>query len=231
MNPSEVKILIVDDDPDIIEFLGFNLRREGYTVNMANNGKDALQMVPNFSPQLILLDVMMPGMDGIETCEKIRENPKNEDTLIVFLTTRSEDYSQLAGFNDGADDFITKPVIPGVLISRLNALLRRYGTRPKTKDESMEQIKLNDLVIDPERHLVIKGEEELNLPRKEFKLLRLLTSKPSRVFTREVIYDYIWGSDVFVGDRTIDVYVRKLREKIGDDRIKTIKGVGYKYDS
>jgi two-component system, OmpR family, alkaline phosphatase synthesis response regulator PhoP len=230
MIPSETKILVVDDDPDIAEFLSYNLRREGYAVHLVNNGKDAIRLVPELSPHLILLDVMMPGMDGIETCEKIREDSKNEDVLIVFLTARSEDYSQLAGFSAGADDYITKPVKPKVLVSRLNALLRRYGTRPKQESDSRAAIKIDDLIIDPERYLVFKGDRELTLPRKEFKLLWLLTSKPSRVFTRDEIFDQIWGSDVFVGDRTIDVYIRKLREKIGDECIKTIKGVGYKFE-
>jgi two-component system alkaline phosphatase synthesis response regulator PhoP len=231
MNPSETKILVVDDDPDIAEFLSYNLRHEGYSVQLVNNGKEAIQMVSELSPHLILLDVMMPGMDGIETCEKIREDPRNADILIVFLTARSEDYSQLAGFNAGADDYITKPVKPKVLISRLKALLRRYGTRLKQEDNTRETIKIDDLIIDPERYLVFKGDRELTLPRKEFKLLWLLTSKPSRVFTRDEIFDQIWGSDVFVGDRTIDVYIRKLREKIGDNCIKTIKGVGYKFEA
>ena len=231
MIPSETKILVVDDDPDIAEFLSYNLRREGYQVHLVSNGKDAIQAVSEISPHLILLDVMMPGMDGIETCEKLREDPRNEDILIVFLTARSEDYSQLAGFNAGADDYITKPVKPKVLVSRLNALMRRYGTRPKQENDSRESIKINDLIIDPERYLVFKGERELTLPRKEFKLLWLLTSKPSRVFTRDEIFDQIWGNDVFVGDRTIDVYIRKLREKIGEECIKTIKGVGYKFEA
>jgi two-component system alkaline phosphatase synthesis response regulator PhoP len=187
--------------------------------------------MPEYSPNLLLLEISLPGIDGIETCELIRENPKNDDILIVFLTSRSEDYSQVAGFNAGADDYILKPVRPKVLISRLNALLRRYGTRPKHNSLARDTIKVNDLVIDPDRHLVVKGDQELALPRKEFKLLYMLASKPSRVFTRDEIFGQIWGNDVFVGDRTIDVYIRKLREKIGDDRIKTIKGVGYKYDA
>lgn len=230
MNPSEAKILVVDDEPDIVEFLSYNLRKEGFHIHTAFNGKEAISSVQKVFPHLILLDVMMPGMDGIETCEKIRENPMNENILIVFLTARSEDYSQIAGFSAGADDYITKPVKPKVLMSRLTALLRRYGVRHSNESLGEEVLRYNDLVIDPEKHMVFLGNNELTLPRKEFKLLRLLTSKPSRVFTREEIFDQLWGTDVFVGDRTIDVYIRKLREKIGDQKIKTIKGVGYKFE-
>lgn len=231
MNPSDAKILIVDDEPDIVEFLSYNLKKSGFNLNVAYNGKDAIDLVQRFQPHLILLDVMMPEMDGIETCEKIRENPMNENKLIVFLTARSEDYSQIAGFSAGADDYITKPVKPKVLLSRLNALLRRYGVRKDTVEESEDVHRYNDLVIDVEKHLVFLGDQELMLPRKEFKLLLLLTSKPSRVFTREEIFDHLWGTDIFVGDRTIDVYIKKLREKIGDQKIKTIKGVGYKFEA
>lgn len=231
MNPSDTKILIVDDEPDIVEFLSYNLKKSGFIIHTALNGKDAIQLIQKFQPHLILLDVMMPEMDGIETCEKIRENPLNGNCLVVFLTARSEDYSQIAGFEAGADDYITKPVKPKVLISRLNAILRRYGVRRINGGEEEHVLKFDNLVIDPEKHLVYRDENELVLPRKEFKLLLLLTSKPSRVFTRDEIFDQLWGTDIFVGDRTIDVYIRKLREKIGDKRIKTIKGVGYKFEA
>ena len=231
MDSSEYKILIVDDDRDIVEFLSYNLSKEGFSIHTAYNGRDAINLLPDLHPHLVLLDIMMPEMDGIETCERIRENPAYKDILIVMLTARSEDYSQIAGFNAGADDFITKPIKPKVLISRLHAILRRYGARQPQKYKDEEAIRFNDLIIDPEKHLVFCGDEELMLPRKEFKLLILLTSKPSRVFTREEIFDQLWGTDIFVGDRTIDVYIRKLREKIGESRIKTIKGVGYKFEA
>ncbi|MBN1952292.1 MAG: response regulator transcription factor [Bacteroidales bacterium] len=231
MIPSGTKVLIVDDDPDIVEFLSYNLKKQGYTVHSAINGSQAVQYVKEINPHLVLLDVMMPGMDGIETCEKIREDPANRNLLIVMLTARSEDYSQIAGFNAGADDYITKPVKPKVLLSRLNAIIRRYGMRESLNASNDQVVRLNDLVIDSEKHMVFKGERELTLPRKEFNLLLLLTSRPSRVFTREEIFEQLWGTDVFVGDRTIDVYIRKLREKIGNNSIKTIKGVGYKFEA
>lgn len=231
VNTKDTKILVVDDEPDIVEFLTYNLRKEGFNLFSANNGREALKMVPNINPHLILLDVMMPDMDGIETCEKLRANPINLNTLIVFLTARSEDYSQIAGFQAGGDDYITKPVKPKVLTMRLKAILKRYGHRDAISSKDNGQVmKFNDLIIDLERYLVFHGEKELILPRKEFKLLQLLTSKPSRVFTRDEIFDHLWGTDIFVGDRTIDVYIRKLREKIGEKRIVTIKGVGYKFE-
>lgn len=230
MNPPEIKILVVDDEPDIIEFLSYNLKKEGFNIYTAYNGKDAINMIQKVMPHLILLDVMMPEMDGIETCEKIRENPLNENILIVFLTARAEDYSQIAGFSAGADDYITKPVRPKVLVSRLKAILRRYGTRVLKDDDHSEVLRFQNLVIDVEKHLVYINDKELMLPRKEFKLLQLLTSKPSRVFTRDEIFDQLWGTDIFVGDRTIDVYIRKLREKLGEEKIVTIKGVGYKFE-
>ncbi len=230
MSPQDTRLLIVDDEPDIVEFLTYNLKREGYHIYTTNNGKDAIKMAQKINPHMVLLDVMMPEMDGIETCEKIRENPFNLNTLIVFLTARAEDYSQIAGFQAGGDDYITKPIKPKVLVTRLNALLRRYGQRSEENEDSSAISKFNDLIIDAEKHLVYVGEKELLLPRKEFKLLQLLTSKPSRVFTRDEIFDQLWGTDIFVGDRTIDVYIRKLREKIGDKRIVTVKGVGYKFE-
>jgi two-component system alkaline phosphatase synthesis response regulator PhoP len=230
MDPSDVKILIIDDEPDIVEFLTYNLKKEGFKIDKAYNGREALELVQRVQPHLILLDIMMPEMDGIETCEKIREDPVNDKILIVFLTARSEDYSQIAGFSAGADDYINKPVKPKLLISRLNAILRRYGTIRRDPQENSQVLEFKNMVIDPEKHVVYRNNSELILPRKEFKLLLLLTSKPARVFTREEIFDELWGSEVFVGDRTIDVYVRKLREKLGDDSIKTIKGVGYKFE-
>jgi two-component system, OmpR family, alkaline phosphatase synthesis response regulator PhoP len=230
MNPSDARILVVDDEPDILEFLTYNLRKDGFTAYSANGGKEAIAKTEELSPHIVLLDIMMPEIDGIETCERIRENPANKDILIVFLTARSEDYSQIAGFNAGADDYVSKPVRPKVLIARLNALLRRYGKRESITPGNEKVLRFNDLLIDPEKHQVFRGTRELTLPRKEFILLMLLTSKPSRVFTREEIFDRLWGTDIFVGDRTIDVYIRKLREKIGEKCIKTIKGVGYKFE-
>jgi two-component system alkaline phosphatase synthesis response regulator PhoP len=230
LTTKETKILVVDDEPDIVEFLSYNLKREGFNIYSASNGKEALKLTGKIVPHVVLLDVMMPEMDGIETCEKLRENPLNKNLLIVFLTARSEDYSQIAGFQAGGDDYITKPIKPKVLSMRLKALLRRYGQREEfTQKQSNQILKFNDIVIDPEKHTVFRGEKELILPRKEFNLLQLLTSSPARVFTREEIFDQLWGTDIFVGDRTIDVYIRKLREKIGDERIITIKGVGYKF--
>ncbi len=232
MKESNYKILIVDDDEDIVEFVTYNLKREGFKVNYARNGREAIEIAGSFQPHLILLDIMMPEMDGIETCEEIRSNPKLSDTLIAFLTARSEDYSQIAGFNAGADDFISKPIRPKVLTSRIKALLKRYSSsRSKINNEEIEEKDFGNLVIDKDRHLITVSGKEIELPKKEFNLLLLLTSKPSRVFTREEIFDHIWGTEVFVSDRTIDVYIRKLREKIGVERIKTIKGVGYKFEA
>ncbi len=227
MNNSEHKILLVDDEPDILEFLSYNLKKEGYAVFTANNGKEAIAAAKREKPDLIVLDVMMPDMDGIETCREIREIPELKDIVIAFLTARSEDYSQIAGFDVGADDYINKPIKPRVLISRIKALLRRSGNlEPKhTETEDLGGIK-----IDRERYVVIKDGIDINLPKKEFELIALLASKPGKVFTRDVILDKIWGGDVIVGDRTIDVHVRKLREKLGEDLIKTIKGIGYKFE-
>ena len=216
------KILIVDDEPDIIELLDYHLVKQGFVTKSASNGKQALEIAKSFLPDLVLLDLMMPEMDGIETCIQIRENIELKDTIIALLTARSEDYSQIAGFDSGADDYITKPIKPRVLISRIKALLRRNETSIKN-----DKI-LKDLSIDLEKYVaIIKGEEKL-LPKKEFELLALLFSKPGKVFTREVILNKVWGDDIVVGDRTIDVHIRKLREKIGDHYIKTVKGVGYK---
>jgi two-component system alkaline phosphatase synthesis response regulator PhoP len=221
------KILVVDDDQDIQEMLSYNLRKEGYEVKTADNGKMALQVAESFRPELIILDVMMPEMDGIETCRELRANSDLEQTIIAFLTARGEDYSQIAGFDAGADDYIAKPVKPRVLVSRVQALLRRHGSRleERTADQHGE------VTIDHEKYQVTRAGKELPMPKKEFELLSLLMSKPGRVFTREVILNKIWGNDVVVGDRTIDVHIRKLREKVGDSFIKTVKGVGYKIDA
>jgi two-component system alkaline phosphatase synthesis response regulator PhoP len=223
-NNSLPKILLVDDEPDILEFLKYSIEKEDFVVYTASNGKDGVAEALKHQPHLILLDVMMPGMDGIETCQALRESPKLKDTVIAFLTARSEDYSQIAGFEAGADDYISKPVKPKVLISRIKALLRR-----KNSQTQQPTVETEDITIDPDRHIVIKKGEELNLPRKEFQLLKLLMSKPGNVFTREHILSDIWGQDIVVGNRTIDVHIRKLREKLGDEYIQTIKGVGYKF--
>jgi len=228
MNPQEARILLVDDEPDILEFLGYNLRSEGFTVEVANNGTEALWIARKVLPHLILLDVMMPGMDGIETCEQLRSIPELKEVLIAFLTARGEDYSQLAGFDAGADDYIAKPIKPKVLISRIKALLKRVRQAGENTD-SIKIERFGDLEIDQERYLVIRSGEELHLPRKEFELLTLLAGRPGKVYTREEIYRLVWGNDVIVGDRTIDVHIRKLREKIGEAHIRTVKGVGYTF--
>lgn len=227
MENSQFKILLVDDETDILEFLSYNLKKEGYHVLKAKNGREALTLARNENPHLVILDVMMPEMDGIETCREIRLLPGFSDTIVVFLTARGEDYSQIAGFEAGADDYITKPIKPKVLTSRVKALLRRYRNR-KSQDQP---VNLPDLTIDREKYVVIKDGKEISLPKKEFELLLLLTSRPNKVFSREEIFSSVWGNDVIVGDRTIDVHVRKIREKIGLENIKTIKGVGYKYEA
>lgn len=225
------KLLVVDDEQDILEFLSYNLRKEGFQVFQANSGKIAITLAQEIIPHLILLDIMMPEMDGIETCSLIREIPELSQTLIAFLSARSEDYSQIAGFTAGADDYIAKPVRPKVLISRINALLRRFGTSGgSTEKISIAPKEFGNVTIDYEKYKVKVDNMEIYLPKKEFVLLQLLTSRPSKVFTREEIFDHIWGNETFVGDRTIDVYIRKLREKLGEDRIKTIKGVGYRFE-
>lgn len=225
------KILIVDDEPDIVEFLTYNLKREGYEVYASSNGKDGIELSRKYNPHLILLDIMMPEMDGIETCEQIRGLPGLDRTVIAFLTARGEDYSQIAGFEAGGDDYITKPVKPKVLLSRIKALLKRYGKHghePETV-ESGNKVKRGDLTIDREKYVVAINNKELVLPRKEFQLLLLISSKPDKVFTRDEIFSQVWGDEVIVGDRTIDVHIRKLREKIGENHIVTVKGVGYKF--
>lgn len=226
MNNEDYLILIVDDEDDILEFVSYNLRKEGYKVITASNGKDAILEAREKLPHLIILDIMMPGMDGIETCKELREIEELKNTVITFFTARNEEYSQIAGFEAGADDYITKPIKPRLLLSKVPALLRRY-----TGAEAQETIiKAGDLSIDTEKYIVLYKNTEYNLPKKEFELLTLLVSKPNRVFTREEIYSRIWGNDVFVGERTIDVHIRKIREKLGSDNLKTVKGVGYKYE-
>ncbi|MGC9471469.1 MAG: response regulator transcription factor [Bacteroidales bacterium] len=229
---AENKILIVDDEKDILEFLGYNLRKEGYKVYQASDGMGAIETARRITPDLIVLDVMMPRMDGIETCEKIREIPGLEQSMIVFLTARSEDYSQIAGFAAGGDDYIAKPIRPRVFLSRVKALLRRaqYGQGENVRQQADHVIDTGKLLIDREKYVVYFEGKEFFLPKKEFDLLVLLASSPSRVFTRDEIFNRVWGDDVFVGDRTIDVYVRKLREKFGQHSIRTIKGVGYCYE-
>ncbi|MBS3806862.1 MAG: response regulator transcription factor [Bacteroidales bacterium] len=229
MESSAHRILLVDDEPDVLEFIGYNLKKSGYQVYTTQNGRDAIEKAKEVNPHLILLDVMMPEMDGIETCEEIRKNEQLHNTIIAFLTARGEDYSQIAGFEAGGDDYITKPIKPRVLSSRIKALLKRYKEKVKDQGEDETIIKKADLTIDKEKYLVQKGDKDLVLPKKEFELLLLLISKPDKVFTREEIFSRVWGEDVVVGDRTIDVHIRKLREKIGGEHIKTVKGVGYKY--
>lgn len=223
---SNNKILLVDDEEDILEMIRYNLEKEGFEVEIANNGREAIEKAKKFNPNLVLLDVMMPEMDGIETCLAIKDIDGLKNTMIAFLTARGEDYSQIAGFDSGADDYITKPIKPRVLVSRIKALLRRNDTI-QTKEDI---VNIGDIKIDREKYLIVKAGVEINLPKKEFELLSLLASKPGKVFTRESILERVWGGDVIVGDRTIDVHIRKLREKLGDDYIKTVKGIGYRFD-
>ena len=225
MNNSDIKILLVDDEPDILEIVGYNLKNEGYLVYTASNGVDALKSAKKITPNLILLDIMMPEMDGIEACEKIRAIKSLENTLIAFLTARNEDYSQVAGFEAGADDYITKPIKPKVLVSKVKSLLRRL----KAENQADSTVIVGDITINRDEYVVFKGDKKIFLPRKEFELFSLLTSKPGKVFKRETILDRVWGNEVVVGGRTIDVHIRKLREKIGDNYFKTVKGVGYKF--
>lgn len=226
MNTKDIKILLVDDEPDILEIVSYNLASEGYEVFTAKNGVEGVAKAKKKQPHLIIMDVMMPEMDGIEACEMIRNTPGLENTIIAFLTARGEDYSQVAGFDAGADDYITKPIKPKVLVSKVKALLRRLKDEKKEVDEI---VKVGNIVINREEYKIVNKGEEIILPRKEFELLSLLTSKPNKVFKREVILDKVWGNEVVVGGRTIDVHIRKLREKIGDDHFKTVKGVGYKF--
>ena len=231
MSEEKMKILLVDDEEDILEFISYNLAREGFMVYTASNGNEGIRIAEKVQPHLILLDLMMPEMDGITACEEIRKIPALKHTLIAFLSARGEDYSQIAGFDAGADDYITKPIRPKVLVSRVKALLKRLAppvVEPVVVSPE-NTVSVGNLVIDKERYLVKLGNEEMVLPRKEFELLSLLVSKPGKVFTREEIYSTVWGDNVVVGDRTIDVHIRKLREKIGNDHIKTLKGIGYKF--
>jgi len=226
MENSEITILLVDDEPDILEFLGYNLEKEGYKVLKAKNGQKALKLAMEHRPQLIILDVMMPVMDGMETCSEIRSRPELAKTLIAFLTARGEDYSQIAGFDAGADDYITKPIKIKLFISRIQALLRRF----KEVKEEGNIILLKGFTIDKDRYVVNIDGNEVTLVRKEFELLQFLVSRQDKVVTRDEIFTNVWGEDVVVGDRTIDVHIRRIREKLGIDSIKTIKGVGYKFD-
>ncbi|AXT56930.1 response regulator transcription factor [Aquimarina sp. MMG015] len=225
MNKKDITILLVDDEPDILEIVGYNLTAEGYNVLTAENGNEAVKIAKKKKPHLIILDVMMPEMDGIEACEQIRKIPDLQNTIITFLTARGEDYSQVAGFDAGADDYITKPIRPKVLVSKVKALLRRL----KEDDSNDNVVKIGNLVINRDEYKIVKDKKEIILPRKEFELLSLLASKPGKVFKREDILDKVWGNEVIVGGRTIDVHIRKLREKLGDESFKTIKGVGYKF--
>lgn len=226
MRKKDIKILLVDDEIDILEIIGYNLSQEGYQVFTAANGKEAVQKAKKHIPHLIIMDVMMPEMDGMEACEIIRRTPELSQVIITFLTARSEDYSLVAGFDAGADDYITKPIKPKVLISKVKALLRRL----KGEETNSENFTVGSIEINREEYKIINDGVEIVLPRKEFELLYLLASKPGKVFKREDILDKVWGSEVVVGGRTIDVHIRKLREKIGEDLFKTIKGVGYKFE-
>jgi two-component system alkaline phosphatase synthesis response regulator PhoP len=226
MEVNDVKILLVDDESDVLDFMKYNLEKEGFWVYTAQDGLEGLQLAKKINPDIIILDLMMPKLDGIETCRELRALPEFKNTIITFLTARDEDYSQIAGFEVGADDYITKPIKPRVFISRIRALLRRLEA-----NSGDAKLKVGDIVIDRERYMVVKSGVEIQLPRKEFELMSLLVSKPGRVFKREEILSKVWGNETIVGDRTIDVHIRKLREKIGDDYFKTIKGIGYKFDA
>jgi two-component system alkaline phosphatase synthesis response regulator PhoP len=226
MEAKETTILLADDEPDILEFLGYNLEREGYRVVKARNGRKAVKLAQEHKPHLVILDVMMPEMDGMEACREIRRIPDLSSTLIAFLTARGEDYSQIAGFNAGADDYITKPIKPKLFISRIQALLRRYRSMP----EDIRVIATRDFTIDRDRYVILKDQAEINLVRKEFELLMFLVANSDKVVSREEIFASVWGEDVVVGDRTIDVHIRRIREKLGIESIKTIKGVGYKFE-
>ncbi len=225
MKKSNTRILLVDDEEDILEILSYNLSQEGYKVFTAGDGLEAIKQAEKHKPHLIIMDVMMPKMDGIEACEELRKNHVFNDTIIMFLTARAEDYSYVAAFEAGADDYVPKPIKPKVLLSKVKGLLRRI----KKQEEEVDNIRIGDLLIDREEYKVVVGEKSFNLPRKEFELLYLLASKPEKVFKREKIMEKVWGSEVIVGDRTIDVHIRKLREKVGDQYFKTVKGVGYKF--
>ncbi|HEY1025387.1 MAG TPA: response regulator transcription factor [Sphingobacteriaceae bacterium] len=227
MSTAKHKILIVDDEPDIRELIEYNLKKEGYQVTTAGNGQEAVSQAKKILPDLIILDIMMPVMDGIEACRVLRSLPDFKNTFMVFLTARSEEYSEIAGFNVGADDYIAKPIKPRALVSRINAILRRTS---QTEEVQQNKVEISDLVIDRDSFLVYRGDEKIVLAKKEFELLYLLASKPGKVYTREVILKNIWEDSVVVTNRTIDVHVRKLREKLGDKYVSTVKGVGYKFE-
>jgi two-component system alkaline phosphatase synthesis response regulator PhoP len=232
MDYSKIKILIADDEPDIIEFLQYNLQKEGFQVFTAENGKIAVEIAEREQPHLIVLDIMMPLMDGVEVCRTLREKPEFQQTLIVFLTARDEDFTQVAALDVGGDDYITKPIRPRVFISRLFALLRRLEKQSPILNSAIDDtIKIADLIIDKEKISVYKSGVEISLAKKEFELLCLLIARPGKVYTRTEIFHKIWGNDVIVGDRTIDVHIRKLREKLGDSYIGTVKGIGYKFEA
>lgn len=226
MKKRNTKILLVDDEPDVLEIVGYNLSQEGYQIVTASNGREAIEKARKEIPSLIIMDVMMPEMDGMEACEQIRRIPELNNVIITFLTARSEDYSQVAGFDSGADDYITKPIKPKLLVSKVKALMRRL----KDQDQGSETLNVGGIEINREEYKIVMDHMEIALPRKEFELFYLLASKPGKVFKREEILDKVWGNDVVVGGRTIDVHIRKLREKIGDDLFKTVKGVGYKFE-
>ena len=226
MNKSEIKILCVDDEPDILEILKYNLSNEGYQISTAKDGKIAVKKAKENHPNLIIMDIMMPNMDGIEACEILRSDESFNDTLIMFLTARGEDYSYVAAYEAGADDYVTKPVKPKILLSKVKGLLRRSK---KYSEKEVDEIEFGDLRINREKYKVYTSDKSISLPRKEFELLNLLASKPDKVFKREKIMEKVWGEQVVVGDRTIDVHIRKLRKKIGDKYFKTVKGVGYKF--
>ena len=226
MEYKDIRILLVDDEEDILEIVGYNLEQEGFEVLTAKNGKQAIKIAKKAQPQLIIMDVMMPEIDGIEACERIRAIPELSQTIITFLTARGEDYSQLAGFEAGADDYITKPIKPKLLISKIKALLRRLPSYERNNEDILY---FNNLIINRIEYTITINGDEILLPKKEFELLSLLASLPNKVFKREEILEKVWGNDVVVGGRTIDVHIRKLREKIGDEYFKTVKGVGYKF--
>ncbi|SIT12608.1 response regulator transcription factor [Belliella pelovolcani] len=222
----KVKVLVVDDEPDIIEILSYNLKKEGYEVETAEDGIKGVKLASKFQPDVILLDIMMPNQDGVETCRQIREIPELKNTFIIFLTARSEEYSEVAAFDVGADDYITKPIKPRALMSRIAALFRREAK----KEQELTQIKIKDLTIDRTSYTIDKSGKTIILPKKEFELLYFLAKNPNMVFSRDELLQNIWGADVFVLARTVDVHIRKVREKIGDDYITTVKGVGYKFE-
>lgn len=222
-------VLVVDDEPDIVDIIEYNLRNEGYDVHTASDGEQALKKAKEITPDLVLLDIMMPRLDGVETCRRMREMPETKGSCIVFLTARAEEYSELAGFEAGADDYINKPIRPRVLLSRIKAILRRSIENNSANQTQVDVLKIADLEIVRDEHMVYQKGQPHNLPKKEFELLYFLASRPGKVFSREVLLEQIWGTDVYVVARTIDVHIRKLREKLGERYIQTIKGVGYKF--